>query len=261
MTSISNHFAILQSRHLFSITLNLVTPIHIGSTQEDAITSDAPIMRDANKRPFIPGSSIKGIMRTASERLAHLVTDTTICFTEQKKCELDTTTIKAQTEAALYEQIDEKICPVCRTYGGGTIASHVYFKHAYFDKDVTVKTRERASNRIDRETGTAADSALYWYEYIAAGQQLTLTFEAENLSEENLKILGVALLQLRRDLLRIGGLQARGLGQIEFVSGQVTVEDFTSTNKEDALRTLLDFNKPTATTVDIDTFLETIFLP
>ena len=60
----------LKNRYIFSGTLIMDTPLHIGAGGEISTVTDSPILRDASGRPIIPGSSLKGAFRTAVERLA-----------------------------------------------------------------------------------------------------------------------------------------------------------------------------------------------
>src|SRR5438128_1457655 len=57
-------------RNRYRVEGNLVaqTGLHIG-TGEPSPATDAPVIRTAGA-PFLPGSSLKGVMRSAVERLA-----------------------------------------------------------------------------------------------------------------------------------------------------------------------------------------------
>ena len=50
-------------RHLARFIIEAVTPLAIGSGQSD-IFSDALVIRDVNGLPYIPGSSLAGIVRS-----------------------------------------------------------------------------------------------------------------------------------------------------------------------------------------------------
>ena len=262
MTNTLN-FSTVANRYTFEITLKMTTPLHIGGSQEDALTADSPIVRDANGQPYIPGSSLKGLMRTASERVAHVITDQSACFLQDGGCSpqkkspaIKELIEKSKDEEKIYTAIYSALCPVCQTYGGGTIASKVKFNHVTFAEPV--KTRARTSNRIDRKTGTAAGGALFSYEYIAADTQFKMVIEAENMTKMNLQILAGALAQLEQNTLRIGGKQAKGLGQIEYIEGTVKEQHFEGTSKEEALAQLLGMKKPQAQ--DLGSFLHSILL-
>ncbi|MCG3158198.1 MAG: hypothetical protein DKINENOH_04839 [bacterium] len=59
----------LRSRHRVSGKLVLDTALHLGGGRNPAKGTDSPIVRDGFGRPFIPGSSIKGAVRAAVERI------------------------------------------------------------------------------------------------------------------------------------------------------------------------------------------------
>ena len=59
----------LSKRYRFTGTLALETGLHIGSGRGSTLT-DALVMRTADGEPYIPGSSFKGALRSAVERIA-----------------------------------------------------------------------------------------------------------------------------------------------------------------------------------------------
>ena len=59
----------MKIRTWFSGTLETRTALHIGTGSTLSTVTDAPLLRGADGRPLIPGSSVKGAMRSASERL------------------------------------------------------------------------------------------------------------------------------------------------------------------------------------------------
>lgn len=61
--------SVLKRRIKITGRLVFDTAFHIGGEASYSGTTDNPILRDAYGRPFIPGSSIKGAMRAAVERI------------------------------------------------------------------------------------------------------------------------------------------------------------------------------------------------
>ena len=51
-------------RHLARIIVEAVTPIAIGTGSKDILT-DAPVVRDINGLPYIPATSLAGVIRHA----------------------------------------------------------------------------------------------------------------------------------------------------------------------------------------------------
>ncbi|WP_437600242.1 RAMP superfamily CRISPR-associated protein [Sorangium sp. So ce590] len=59
----------MKLRTWFSGVLETRTALHIGTGTVLSTATDAPVLRGADGRPLIPGSSVKGALRSASERL------------------------------------------------------------------------------------------------------------------------------------------------------------------------------------------------
>jgi CRISPR-associated protein Csm3 len=256
------NFSKLIKKQIFTIHLRLNTPLHIGGSYDTETDTDLPVIRTKDGTPYIPGSSIKGVLRSASEKLYHLVDYQPVCFLEKEK----SCTFKLKNdishmlekfdEEEAYHRIYEKICPVCRTYGMGAIASKVFIPNVLLEKKSTMV---RDGIKIDRETNVVSASAKFDYEYVEAGQTFTIRIEAENMTEENEKVLGIALLQLKKNYIRLGGLQSRGLGELEYHSGSVETIDFSANNRQQALQILLG-NNNNQNTIPLEQYLHELFL-
>ncbi|NUO83957.1 hypothetical protein HUU05_28110, partial [candidate division KSB1 bacterium] len=60
----------LKSRYRVIGDLVLDTALHLGGGRNPAKGTDSPILRDGFSKPYIPGSSLKGALRAAVERIA-----------------------------------------------------------------------------------------------------------------------------------------------------------------------------------------------
>lgn len=67
--AISISRARLNARYRINADLVLDTALHLGGGRNPAKGTDAPILRDGFGRPYIPGSSLKGALRAAVERI------------------------------------------------------------------------------------------------------------------------------------------------------------------------------------------------
>ena len=56
-------------RYMARVTIEFMTPFHVGSGREDDV-ADAAVVRDANGLPALPGSSLVGVIRSAYAKLA-----------------------------------------------------------------------------------------------------------------------------------------------------------------------------------------------
>src|SRR5689334_20300868 len=76
MTESALGFKTLQSRLHFHGALVARTGLRIGAGRDtDVAGHDLPVMRDPNGRPFIPGSSFKGVLRAQIESLLRSLSD------------------------------------------------------------------------------------------------------------------------------------------------------------------------------------------
>src|SRR5690606_34359354 len=114
-------FSQITNRYNFYITLKTKAPLHI-SGNSDEITSDLPILKTADGRPYIPGSSIKGALRMASERFSHILEDGhKVCFLTNGGCKPQATKeidelLKSGEEEQAYQNIYENLCPLCQIF-------------------------------------------------------------------------------------------------------------------------------------------------
>jgi len=98
------------------------------------------------------------------------------------------------------------------TAGNISVASKVKFRDAYpLNKVETLL--ERTGIAIDREKGTVARGALYTIQAVPAGAKFGFEIVAENLSNDELKLLKAALKSVEDSAL--GGSSTRGFGKVK----------------------------------------------
>src|SRR5579864_1539527 len=68
MAEIENRYE-LRNRYLFGGRLVMQTALHIGGGRASLSPSDSPIVLTPTGHPFIPGSSFKGALRSAVEKV------------------------------------------------------------------------------------------------------------------------------------------------------------------------------------------------
>ncbi len=73
----------LSARYHISGELVLETALHIGGGRNATTSTDSPIVRDGAGEPFIPGSSLKGAVRAAVERIVPNLKITACGLTDQ----------------------------------------------------------------------------------------------------------------------------------------------------------------------------------
>ncbi|MEM1539686.1 MAG: CRISPR-associated RAMP protein Csx7 [Candidatus Bathyarchaeia archaeon] len=199
-------FEKLEKRIIFSGTIIAVTPLHIGSGRAEIEIGevDMPVLTDPNGQPYIPGSSLKGRVRTEAERIAR-EQGVPVCMPPDVK----------NMCGSLKDNVKD-FCICCRIFGTAgniSVASKVKFRDAYPIGKVETLL-ERTGVAIDREKGTVSKHALYTIQAVPAGTKFSLEVVAENLADDELKLLLAALKSVEDSAL--GGSSTRGFGKVKF---------------------------------------------
>ncbi|MEM1673523.1 MAG: CRISPR-associated RAMP protein Csx7 [Candidatus Bathyarchaeia archaeon] len=197
-------FERLERRIIISGTIEAVTPLHIGSGKPEVEIGevDLPVLRDPRGQPYIPGSSLKGRVRTEAEKIARKI-GMDVC---------DPPNVDSMCGSKKSRVEDFCIC--CRIFGTAgkiSLASKVKFRDAYPLEGIE-RLLERTGIAIDRGTETVAKGALYTIEAVPAGAKFGLEIVADNLSDDELKLLKAALKSVEDSAL--GGSSTRGFGKV-----------------------------------------------
>jgi CRISPR-associated protein Csm3 len=233
--------------------LRLLTGLHIG-TGRMSVETDATVAKDAQGYPYIPGSSLKGVLRTLSERFHHLVLPaprTPVCFLAEDNCSTGKRSEQIRKNIEQYDQnneqaiekvIEEEVCPVCQLYGSQFRASKIIVRDSFLCEKKQLKkhslTTVRHSVAIDRDTGAAKDGAKYDYEVVREGLQFQFTLEGEQLNDQDEKLLFIALQQLASGNVHLGGKVSRGLGLVKLENIHIYTYNF---DKETERKAYLQF--------------------
>lgn len=225
--------------------IELLTGLHIGgsSTALDIGGIDSNVIKNANGVPYIPGSSIKGKMRSLLEmkyseytQLTGLVDNGKVNMKEVEKKGLN------EKEEDLKKKFNPKIQKLF-----GSVAKESDFKtrlivrDAFLNNDIVRQMKEKADdfekleldyteakweNTIDRLTSTANPRQL---ERVPAGAEfdfsIVFTFYDEA-DKELVKMLFEGMQLLQDDYL--GGSGSRGYGQIAFKD--ISISEKTAEN-------------------------------
>lgn len=222
-------FETLQNRMKIQGKLWTRTGLRIGVGRDtDVAGHDLPVMRNAAGQPFIPGSSLKGVLRSHIEALLRgLSADNKVqqhhlaCMVliAQERCIPDET-IKGWRETKSAAQISELVlkdsCLACQTFGSTWLASHIAVRDLPVQSDYWFGQFEvRTGVALDRDTATAREGMLYNFEIVPPGTQFRLVIEGDNLTDWQKGLLWLGLQPFVRGEARLGGATSRGLGQVE----------------------------------------------
>ncbi len=217
----------LHNRYIFTGELRLETALKIASGLASERT-DAPVLRDFADRVYIPGSSLRGAVRSELERiLAALGKESCVLFTENECAQKIAQKIKefnenftsdAKKNTLLAQAFEENLCCICRIFGSAGYGSKIFFSDCQVRG--TARTVIRDNVAIDRDSGAAVDKAKFDYEVVEPDITFSLRIEAENLNAEEKKLVR-CILNLLEQGLHVGGKRAAGLGRIALTSWTV----------------------------------------
>ena len=217
------------NKYIINGVLLAESPIHIGSGDEsyDPTQIDNAVIRDVNGNPYIPGSSLKGVLRSYLETLLQSGIDEKYkaCLVVNQPCLGDKDIVDRIKNSAkkrndiedkekfIAQQIYEELCTVCRIFGNHYFASKLVINDCLL-KDERAYVEWRDGVGIDRDTGTAADRRKYTFEQLAAGTRFEFSMTVDNLEPEYEEVLKLIIKVLESGDLRVGGKTSVGLGAI-----------------------------------------------
>lgn len=216
----------LTKKITFTYHVELLTGLHIGDSKENINIGgvDAPVVRRKdNNQPYIPGSSLKGKLRS----LLELATGTGIKKTPKGEWQND-------FDAENYKGAAAIIPILFGASGEKGKAARLLVRDAYLTEESEKKlnaspytdmpyTEVKFENTINRISGKADNPRKF--ERVPAGAIFEVNFVLnvfDDENEENLKAaLQTAIQLLEKDYL--GGSGSRGYGQVKF--GEAKIEE------------------------------------
>lgn len=224
-----NLFDRFQNRTLIRASLEMQTSLSVSSRASlEPTGTDMPVMKGPDGLPFIPGSSIKGIIRFQAERILrtwdqkpHLWA----CDPFNSPCIPEKSRDGRKGKDAFWDEsgkndeifaqmVFEASCTACRLFGSPWFASRVAFKDAYLlnSADLPVVTQIRDGVGIDRDLGAARTGIKYDFETVVPGACFGLEILAENLQDWEIGFLLTVLRLWEEGSIAIGGKTTRGTG-------------------------------------------------
>lgn len=230
-------------------TLTSSTAIRVGAGDNRGATEqDLPVLKDLAGRPYIPGSSMKGVFRSHLERLLRSFDPSLACVSvpwatglggspgcltqedidaikrkyankpdaELSQAILEGTTLTPKDEPLLEKELKlTGLCWTCRLCGAPWFASKLMIADStVVDETWFGRYQIRDGVGIDRDTETVAQGLYFNYEAVPAGTQFQFEMMIDNADDAEL---GLALLGLREfedGLVTLGGGRSRGLGHV-----------------------------------------------
>ncbi|MCS6767735.1 MAG: RAMP superfamily CRISPR-associated protein [Candidatus Nitrosocaldus sp.] len=201
----------------FSFILKSSTPISIGGSSSLFGVDNAIIrLRD---RPYIPGSSLKGTLRSNAERIARSMYGDD----ESIACNILDPNIEKKRKEAYKDNYQP--CIICEIFGGSTRASRLKVYNAELidsNKKLTETIRRVA---IDRITGAQSKGRLFDIEYLVPTLEFKWSIRieniellADNIDERSRKVIDLFNLLIGTILhegIEVGGKRSVGFGVLK----------------------------------------------
>jgi CRISPR-associated RAMP protein (TIGR02581 family) len=224
----------LRARYRITGRIVLDTALHIGGGRNPSAATDSPVVRDGSGRPFIPGSSIKGVFRAAVERLVPnipglrtcgLSDAPDACANRLREALRDRKNIP---EAELLALLDRILCDTCRTFGTTHLASVALFHDAPISEPwrslPEVPTQIRDGVGIDRDSERAREGIKYDFEVVPPQASFDFALTLENPTERDLGLIALGLQEFIAGMIPLGGIRSRGLGRCHLLKKEVKIE-------------------------------------
>jgi CRISPR-associated protein Csm3 len=212
--------------------IRCVTGVHIGGTKEivEIGGHDNPVILDPRTRkPIIPGSSLKGKMRSLLE--------------------FKTGKVKEAKNPGEPHQCSDKNCPVCLVFGSTADVergpTRLLVRDCFTEDDVELENK--TENQINRLRGKAENPRTF--ERVPAGTEFKMELVMGVYEGDCVELLRYPLEAL--SLLEnsyIGGSGTRGYGKVEFTDITIAYRDAEMYERGEPPETLATFN-------DVDTAL------
>jgi CRISPR-associated RAMP protein (TIGR02581 family) len=204
----------------FTFEIRAESPLRIGAGRNVAKLSpvDLPVLliRIGEKDlPYIPGSSLKGVFRAASEFLAKSYGLNVCLMGEGCKSRYDNE-LKKIIEKGDVENIRatlSKYCLICKIYGSATFRSHINFEDAYPLEGCIPSRSVKAGIAIDRRSGTVKTGP-YHVEFVDPGTILSQNTFFINVPNYGMGLFSEVIENINSGFIKIGGFKSRGFGRI-----------------------------------------------
>lgn len=219
----------LRNRYVFDGKLVTTTGLHIGGGKATLSHTDSPVVLTPDGLPFIPGSSLKGTLRSTIEKLvapfppslglhtcglpAEENPDESCPTARSKTIALE----RRRSDPGRAEQITrearEKLCHTCQLFGSPFAAARITINDLYLLNDEwSGSTQIRDGVAIDRDSETAKSGLKYDFEVVPSTTTFGLHLVIENATDRDLQLISIGLSEFISGFGGVGGLRSRGLG-------------------------------------------------
>lgn len=216
--------------------------------------------RNGNHEVYLPGSSLKGVVRSHVEKICRTLRPGVVCnpfikakekataqgaqltcaefadvacsdkfeVREKGKLEINHQRWQRNGEGQLANTfVYADSCPICRLFGSTSFIGRLSIGDAYLTTAGRVETRDGVG--IDRLTGGAANGAKFDLETVSSGVSFETDILLRNFECWQVGMLLVAVADMRDELIRVGSGRSRGLGAVKAELSEFTIHTLATT--------------------------------
>lgn len=216
-------FRTLKNEAKIDIVLHVETPLAIMAGETNMMDPSRPdnqvVTQWINGRyvPYIPGSSLKGVLRSRAEQLLRglgvEVDDPFDKYSQSNKPRSDAT------------HVYDSNCPVSQLFGSLSLKGRVTIRDAYPLEPERIILGHRHNVGIDRISGGPKRSALFDREVVESGSFGTM-ISLNNFELWQLSLMLHLLKDLHDGYIRLGAATTRGLGKVSVEIQTVTIRQY-----------------------------------
>lgn len=178
--------------------------VGVGRAATVEVGTDLPVLRTPDGNPVIPGSSFKGVLRSAAERLLRAHNVSLACDPLASPC-------IAGSETPTYQELEDRLCWTCKLFGNPHWAARIQVGDLVARG---ARTFVRDGVAIDRAESKAADRLKYDYEVVAPGAVFEGRIRMEDPAEGEVGLILAILDLIDLGVVTVGGGASRGLGRL-----------------------------------------------
>ena len=234
----------LRNRYVFRGKIVMQTALHIGGGKITLSSSDSPVVLTPDEKPFIPGSSFKGALRSSIEKivpgLPAAASLLSCALIERSDATTEPTALEKNQpppwptgvcptvwhngltrlrrdyprwEKEIVQQAFDHLCSTCLLFGSPLAAARLNVNDLYMPAEEwsgVIQIRDGVA--IDRDSEKARDRLKYDFEVVPASAVFDLEIMLENATQQDLQLLCIGLSEFVHGFATLGGKRSRGLG-------------------------------------------------
>ncbi|MHA1231263.1 MAG: RAMP superfamily CRISPR-associated protein [Candidatus Helarchaeota archaeon] len=213
---------VFHNRYIFKGKIKVISPLHIGTSDFPKIGDvDSAFIKYENGQCYIPGSTMKGYLRSVSEKILRNIpayknkiqhindkSDEFVCNIEFILNNFN------GPKSDMVKKIEQFLCPICKLYGAIGYASKIFIPDLPLIDFQNIALERRVHTKIDRDSDIVVKKGLFDIQYVPINSKFKFEAYIENATDQDLEILYYGLYFLLKNEAFLGGNKSRGYGKI-----------------------------------------------